>query len=167
MDGYFNYLSSLIEGDEYSILLSILDDTEFIVKVRGDENRLYDVLNLRNLYGGKIERIEPTVLELLISLAVTCENKIMRGDEDNRTPEWFWMICTNLGLDKYNDIYCENNLNSSYEIRRIVEVFNERTYKRNGVGSAFPLPNTKKDMRRVELWYQLNWYMAENFKYEL
>lgn len=164
---YFNYLSSIIDGDEYSFLLRALDDEEFLVKVRGDENRLYDILQLRESYDGNVERVSPTVLELLVSLAILCENKIMRGDEDDRTPEWFWMMITNLGLNQYNDIYCSNNINAEYDIKRVINTFVERTYKRNGVGGAFPIPDIKKDMRRTELWYQMNWYMAENFKYEI
>ena len=38
-----------------------------------------------------------------------------------------------------------------------------RTYDSNGYGGLFPLRNPREDQRKVELWYQLNAYLLEQF----
>jgi hypothetical protein len=68
----------------------------------------------------------------------------------------------NVGLDKFTD---ENYLD--FDGREMIEIILEkivsRSYHRNGRGSLFPLKHHKKDMRKVELWYQMAEYFMENY----
>ena len=41
----------------------------------------------------------------------------------------------------------------------IINRFLNREYKPNGEGGLFTIRNTKRDMRTVEIWYQLNEYI--------
>jgi hypothetical protein len=42
-----------------------------------------------------------------------------------------------------------------------LETFVWRNYDRKGVGGIFPLYRSRRDQRRVELWYQFNEYIEE------
>ena len=51
---------------------------------------------------------------------------------------------------------------SNYD-KRVVEShlnrFLRREYEPNGKGGLFTVRNRKCDLRDVEIWYQLNWYL--------
>ena len=37
--------------------------------------------------------------------------------------------------------------------------FMDRKYKRNGEGGLFTIEHCKYDLRSVEIWWQMNWYL--------
>jgi hypothetical protein len=45
------------------------------------------------------------------------------------------------------------------EIDDILTRLIERTYKPNGEGGFFPLPQTDEDQTKVEIWYQMSAYI--------
>jgi hypothetical protein len=67
----------------------------------------------------------------------------------------------NAGLDAFDDGNFDTMDDS--EVMKILDRIIERTYQRNGVGGLFPLKRDKKDQRKVELWYQMNAYLIENY----
>ena len=165
---YFQYLCDIIDGSNYYNLLWLLHNREFLVLVDGDYNRTKDALILRDGYVKAGMDKDATILEVLVSLSIRTEHDIMHDDHaGDRTPEWFWMMMSNLGLsgpewtdDRWDDI----------KIDKVVDtliIFNERRYNRDGTnGGLFPLRSSRRDLRKVELWYQLNWYLLENYEYE-
>jgi hypothetical protein len=82
--------------------------------------------------------------------------------DDLRMVDWFWMMLGNAELDGFTDeaFYA---LRGHILVDKILNRILDRTYKRDGIGGLFPLKHPKKDQRRVELWYQMNAYLVENY----
>lgn len=149
-------------------LLMALHDTEFRYSIPLDENREEDGLNLRHRFA-KQYRYESyndtllyldrpcSVLEMMIALAVRAEEQIMDDpDIGDRTSQWFWGMIVNLGLGSMHD----DNFD-----RRLVDIsigkMLNRNYEPNGKGGLFTVRHRNEDMRDVEIWYQLSWYLNE------
>lgn len=170
MNRYFLYLIDLIDGREYSNLLEKLHSVEYNAYIKGDDNRTSFGKKLRDEFDGVYDGPfgGATILEVLVGLSIECENKLMYDEEKgDRTSSWFWMMLHNAGITYWSD---ENSHRPDFEeaTEEWIYIFNNRKYKRDGTGgNIFILKKPQKDMRKVELWYQLNWYMVENFKYEL
>lgn len=169
---YFEWLSDIVCPDNASKkrafydLLCFLQDTPFRYSIANDKNRVGDAIALRMLFLD-INHIDPqhhsvisfeaSVLEVLISLAKRCEEDIMDDlGFGNRTEKWFWVMLENLELD-----YMSNKKFNMVIAKRRIDVFLDRRYDMNGKGGAFILQKCSKNMREVELWYQLNWYLGE------
>lgn len=183
VNGYFEWLMSLIafdgeeayEPSEYRELLDILLATEFYWSLELDGNRAYDGLHLRALYsddyprdGRRLARVMPeqcSVLEMLIALARRCENEIMYDpDFGDRTGLWFWIMVENLGLTAFPDrVFRKNRRWASKCVCDVVETFLDRGYEADGTGSIFSIRGFQSDMRETELWYQMQYYLNENF----
>lgn len=170
-NNYFDWLCELIGGKgRHSLLLHKLFTTEFYWTVDRDEDRVDDAKDLRATYLNAVKMDDSTglnyvsVLEVLITLSIACEDRLMNDREyGDRTGEWFWMMITNLGLQVYSDDVW--TLDSENEVAHILDIWMSRKYSYNGIGSAFPLQNCIKDMRKVDLWYQLQAFLLENFEF--
>ena len=168
MKDYFTWLCELLDGDgKYNRLLNTLYYREFIYSVPNDANRAFEGVEIRRKYCKEMGiKYEPlsfkyqycTILELLLGLAYRCEDIMSDQREEVSVQEWFWKLLSNLHISEYDD----ENFNESkanLPVNRIID----RAYERNGEGGIFPLKYTKKDQRRVELWYQMNEYLVENY----
>lgn len=169
MNQYHLWLTSLV-CDEYhqryfQALLETLNETEFTWVVPNDMNRAADGIDLRSRFAEEhnidyreirdaLNR-QCSVLEMMVGLACRCEDSIM-GDEDfgDRTQQWFWTMIENLDLDIMDDDHYND-----YIVHRNIRVFLDRTYKRDGQGGLFVVPHCKKDLRKIEIWYQMCWYL--------
>lgn len=162
-------------GHTYWLLLKDLHQKAFFWSVPNDDNRAYEGLQLReefqdevgvnfrgNPYVDTTLDGECTMLELIIGLAKRCAS-VMEDQEVNiPTSDWFWKLLHNARLDRFtDDSYFE--CGGSGRVEMILDKILERTYHRDGEGGFFPLKNHKKDQRKVELWYQLNAYLLENY----
>ena len=99
----------------------------------------------------------PTMLEVMAALALRCEENIMHDDDiGDRSDEWFYGMLCSSGLDACNDENFDENV-----AKEIVNRILERKYSKNGKGGLFTLSNPPKDLRKVEIWYQLLWYLDE------
>lgn len=76
----------------------------------------------------------------------------------NRTGEWFWTMLVNLGLGHMSNAHYDEA-----EVDYILERFVNREYSPQGEGGLFVVKNPQSDMRKVEIWYQMCWYLTENF----
>lgn len=172
-DEYFEWLFNIVCGDRFSEktsyrkLLVRLHSTEFIYSVPKDRNRAEDGLSLRrrfillngyeNSYGLIMEYLHGpcSVFEMMAALAICCEESIM--DDPNmgdRTGQWFWGMIANLGLnDMWGAQYDQENVDS------IIKRFLNRDYEPNGKGGLFTVRHCDADLRDVEIWYQLCWYL--------
>lgn len=172
-DGYYIFLVDRVNCNKYHVedytkLLKVLYNMEFYWIVSFDQNRASSGLALRREYekefGGNPYEIldgQCSVLEMMVALAVDCEDRIMgdvRNSYEDNTPRWFWSMIENVGLDNAtNDNFDEQRVNDI-----ILRVLN-RDYEWNGEGSFFPVIHPMEDMRNVEIWYQLNWWLNEQF----
>ena len=176
---YFNWMCSVAFPDEhirshYSNALTLLNTINFTYLIDLDENRMLDGLDLRYhfSYGTKLpyeyvseelNDIPCSVLEMMIALALRCENSIMSNSNyGDRTSEWFWKMFTNLGLDKYPDEIWNETI---YQVATgIINRFLQREYEPDGTGSLFRFNSPSFDMRNVEIWDQMCLYMSEIVK---
>ena len=85
------------------------------------------------------------------------EETIMEdADIGNRTGQWFWGMIVNLGL---GGMYGANY--DPVTVDQIISRFLDRAYDYDGKGGLFTVRAPRKDMRTVEIWYQMNWYLSE------
>jgi hypothetical protein len=99
-----------------------------------------------------------SILEVLIGLAIRCCETLADDDNNMRIDQWFWLLMSNCGLNRFTD-----DRYSSLDTDEIVDRIVYRRYERNGVGGLFPLKRARRDQRKVELWYQMSYYLVENY----
>ena len=171
-NNYFKWLCDIVGGMcARSKLLSILYDIDYYWIVSFDEDRETDGLYLRKVYKDFVgaER-EPDigkckVLEVLVSLAISCEDNIMHDrDIGDRTGVWFWLMLTNLGLMemRFTDSYLTNE--EEEEVRSVIDFMLSRKYGNDGQGSLFPCASFVPNFVNLDLWLQMNTYLNENFE---
>lgn len=168
---YFDWLYNIVCGERYSDrtsygkLLMFLHSIEFRYILPMDKNRALDGLDLRRRFSIDLGYEDDyladhitgkcSVLEMMIALAVRCEENIMDDTRyGNRTAQWFWGMINSLGLSGMVD-----NRFDKRSANDIIQTFLDREYKPNGKGGLFTIKSTRKDLRKVEIWYQLNWYL--------
>lgn len=174
---YFEWMCQLVSGrpyfkrETYRKLLSLLHSIDFTYTIEMDGNRADDGINLRYHFGYErgyedyiiasyLDDRPCSVLEMMVALAKRCEESIMddpaKGD---RTGQWFWGMIENLGI-----IGCFDrnfDLGTKDYVRDRIDIFLNREYGSNGNGGLFTVNHAKRDLRTVEIWYQLNWYLNE------
>lgn len=162
LNDYFDWLYfKVVKNNSYRKLLSMLHNMEFRYSLDHDENRAMDGINLRWYYvedGGQDEilrwKSSCTVLEMLVAAAMQMEVIMEDPDADYGTPHWFWMFMSNLDLVDMTD----DNYDKTYIYGR-VSMFMDRTYEPDGYGNIIYIPDSKDDLRDVEIWWQMCWYM--------
>lgn len=170
---YFEWLSDLVCGDRFSSrisyrkLLMHLHRTEFRYLIQRDQNRAKDGVGMRyrfaldNGYERDTDAIMDildgpcSVLEMIVGLTIRCEETIMDDPTmGDRTSQWFWGMISNLGLGAMSDDRFDKRLATD-----IIDDFLDRRYEPNGRGGLFTIRNCDEDLRKVEIWYQLCWYL--------
>lgn len=166
---YFEWMIRIVCGERYSKetsyrrLLMHLHTTVFDYTIPMDANRADDGIQLRRrycLYHGQIDRSylnigECTVLEMMIALALRCEEEIMDDpDVGDRTSQWFWLMVTNLGLGGITD----DSYDREY-VSDVLDRFLNREYEPNGRGGLFWIRKCTDDLRDIEIWRQMMWYL--------
>ena len=169
-DEYFEWLCDLIDSRRYSNrtsycrLLAHLHNIEFTWCLSRDENRADDGIQLRRRYALALNDMSLSdyilgpcsVLEMMIAPAIRCEETIMddalMGD---RTGQWFWGMIHNLGLSSMRD----TEFDIDYVDDVIARLLN-REYEPDGRGGLFTVRHCTHDMRTVEIWCQLSWYLG-------
>lgn len=171
---YFDWMYRLVADDRYPKsyrkLFSRLHDTEFTYTIPMDGNRAEDGIDLRYRFGREnaypdaivaslLDVVPCSILEMMIALSIRCEEHIMDNPEiGNRTGEWFWEMIVNLGLGSMDDA----RYDEAY-VDDILERFLNREYEADGTGGLFTVRNPRYaqyDLRNVDIWYQLNWYVS-------
>lgn len=166
-DGYYHWLTKFVGGEfDYSKLLTTLFKKEFSYFLVMDGNRAEDGLDLRGRYEyesgysrGFLTKYygdgSCSILEMMVALSIRCENAIMSDDfYGDRTSLWFWNMVDSLGLSKMVD----TNFDAE-AVNYILDQFIYRQYDRNGHGGLFTINNCPIDLRTVEIWMQMNWYL--------
>jgi hypothetical protein len=80
---------------------------------------------------------------------------------DHMSPqEWGEEILHNLQLDQMWDPLSQRKRQKAIDI---IEGVVWRNYKRDGTGGMFPLIRPEYNQKKVEIWYQLNAYVMQNY----
>ena len=165
---YFDWLCDIVCGKRFSKnisykrLLACLHSIEFRVVIPNDINRAKDGVDMRRryylTYGRIVDDGSPcTVLEMMVALTVRCEENIMDNPSfGDRTGQWFWSMINTLGLSDMID----NRFDEEF-VREKIDIFLNREYEPNGQGGLFKLRHCRRDLRKVEIWYQLCWYLDQ------
>ena len=171
---YFKWMIGLVYDDRYlkktsyHKLLRHFHEVDFEFSDPMDGNRAEDGTDLRYRFAYENEYSGPmvatylddrpcSVLEMMIALAVRCEEQIMDDPEvGDRTGQWFWNMIVSLGLGGMTDLRYSEDI-----VDQKIERFLRREYKRNGEGGLFTVHEHPQDMRSVDIWYQMHYYLDE------
>lgn len=171
---YFEWMVTLVcenrfvGNNSYRKLLSYLHDTEFIYYLHRDGDRATDGMDLRYrfaYYNQDLQDAEKyltgpcSVLEMMIALAIRCEEQIMVDPKiGDRTGQWFWKMVVSLGLGGMLD----SRFDSAY-VEKSVYKFLNREYETDGRGGLFTVRNSTRDMRDISIWDQLSYFLDSSF----
>ena len=168
---YINWLCSKVmnatQRRKYKRLASLLHSEEFIFSVKNDINRASDGIKLREQFFEETKYDGPldddiydgpcTFLEMIIALAMRIERDIMGDGTFDRTPYWFWCMLENMGINHMDDNKCDDEA-----VIRAVSIVNKRKYDWDGSnGGLFPVNWKGTDLRKVEIWFQANWWLND------
>lgn len=168
-DEYFDWLCELIDHKRFSRQLSYrkllmhLHNIEFTWFVLNDDNRADDGIQLRRKYSLAMDDLSLqrylkgpcSVLEMMIALAVRCETFMDDDQLGDRTGQWFWGMIHSLELNSMTDAKFDRD----YVDDVIARLLN-REYEPDGRGGLFTVKNSQHDLRTVEIWCQLSWYLG-------
>lgn len=160
-------------GPHYHALMQRLNRTMYWYIKALDQNRATDGVMLRYKFvqlGLKksvdrafdiVSRVfgedPPSVLEVLVALAIRCETSIMSNGETNRTAEWFWNMIVSLDLHNMDN----RGFDEAY-VNMCVNGWLLELYNTDGSGGLFTLTNPKDiDMRQLDIWKQMNAWLIE------
>lgn len=168
-DKYFEWMFDLVcnnryaEPISYRRLLSYLHDRTFTYSIPKDSNRAADGVSLRYYFSydtgcacadGYLD-MPCSVLEMMISLAIRCEEDIMDdATKGDRTGQWFWKMIVNLGLGSMTD----DRFDLKY-VEETIDIFLNREYEADGRGGLFTVRDCPYDMRDLEIWVQMCYFL--------
>jgi hypothetical protein len=165
---YFNWLcAKVVDVREtnpnllYWELLKVLQTTEFVWLLSGDDNRAEDGKELRRefLIAADLPDNQDwryilgcSLLEMFIAFSRRTE-----FDSGVKARLWFWEFMDNLGLKEFNDANFD-----PHKVDDILQEFIWRTYDDHGHGGMFPMKSPLSgDQRKVEIWYQFCDYLVD------
>ena len=168
---YFEWMYDLVCGGRYAKdisyrkLLMQLHRTNFVYSIPMDENRELDGIDLRRRFAYDTYQDEDqvrdaligpcSILEMMIALSIRIEEEIMDNPNiGNRTSQWFWGMVVTLGLGSMTDDNFDLKL-----VKNNLQRFLNRDYEPNGQGGLFLIRNCDQDLRKVEIWHQVCWYL--------
>lgn len=170
---YFEWLYDMVcesrfgEDTSYRKLFSHLHNIEFRYSIPMDANRAEDGIGLRyrfavlNGYKDSFREVlghldgPCSVFEMMVALAIRCEEDTMDDAEiGDRTSQWFWGMIVNLGLGSMSDSRFDRRF-----VDYTIDIFLDRDYEPDGRGGLFTVRNSDSDLRDVEIWHQLCWYL--------
>lgn len=171
---YLQWMSSLVfpnerEKQRYTFLLDALDKSMFYFSIPMDENRMRDGIDLRYRFaydnGYSNEEVSRalnhnmscSMLEMMVALALKGDERILYDYETGGKVDYIFKIM----LDSLQLTHMTNdNFDPGYVDYRIDCLLN-REYDYNGYGGLFTVENPRRDMRSVDIWYQMNWYLQK------
>lgn len=172
---YFDWMYDLVckgrfaDTISYRKLLKYMHAEPFVYIIKGDVDRYYDGITLRRRYALEQRRYGQdydyimqcleddvcTVFEMILALAIRCEEEIMSNPTvGDRTGQWFWKMIVNLGLGGMTDDRFDEE-----EVRKILDKFMQRKHAADGRGGLFIVRNCRHDLRSVEIWTQMTWFL--------
>lgn len=171
---YLEWMYQTVCDDQYTKNLSYrklftyLYDTEFTYTRPMDGNRYEDGIDLRyefgrssgitdNMIAAYLDNRPCSVLEMMIALSIRLETNIMCNEDlGDRVGQWFWEMIVNLGLGRMND----RNFDEDH-FENAMRTFMNHEYDRDGKGGLFRTTDKSKDMRTLDIWYQMHAYLND------
>lgn len=166
---YFDWMCNIIcdkkylNWDSYHTLLDYLYNRDFYYIVDMDSNREAAGIDLRyrfayetnreyTMVASYLDNKPCSILEMITALIIRCEEMI--GYQNG---QWFCDMIHSLGLESMTD----DNFDIAY-VDEVIDRFLNRQYSRNGKGGLFTVTTHGQDLRQVEIWCQMCWYLGEN-----
>jgi len=155
------------EREQYGYLLDALHASMFYFSIPMDENRMRDGIDLRYRFayenGYDNHEVENalnvtsscSMLEMMIALSIKGDERILYDYETGGRADYIFM--TMLESLEFNDM-TNDRFDPGYVNSKINGVLNHE-YDYNGYGGLFVVNNPRRDMREVDIWYQMNWYL--------
>lgn len=169
---YFNWLvDSLNLNAGYKIqhysLFKALHNISYEYFNVMDENRYQDGIDLRYRFGSDtnipyyditecIDICECSVLEMLVALILKIDNMITYDPKDSLKAELFVDIAKSLGINEQINA----NFNQEY-VNQCIFNWLHGQYEVNGQGGIITVQYPRQDMRTVDHWTQVMWYVNE------
>lgn len=166
---YFNWMKNKVcdgvisRNNSYRKLLAYLYAVDFNWTLDKDINRAQDGKDLRWTFAYEkgirsYDELEGpcSVLEMIVALSIRCEEFMDDPEIGDRTSQWFWKMITNLGLGGMTDRRFDEK-----HVEYVVDRFMNREYEADGRGGLFTVSHPDFDMRDVEIWVQMSWYLDE------
>ena len=171
-DDYYKWLISLVcehrfyDQISYDKLLRRLHEIDFRYLLPRDGNREHDGRDLRRRFALSDEcpyeislvtdilAGPSSVLEMMVALAVRCEEFMDDISYGNRVGQWFWTMVVNLGLGAMSDARFDKEY-----VDETIQIFLNRDYAPDGRGGLFWIRDCEYDLRSIEIWVQLSWYL--------
>lgn len=167
---YFDWMYDIVcknrfgKDISYRKLLTFLHEVPFEYNNRRDRSRAEDGVNLRYRFPYESVGIDDisryidspcSILEMMLALAIRCEETIMDNPAyGDRTGQWFWNMISSLGLSSMED-----SIFDMKTVKEVVMKFLNRDYEPNGKGGLFTIRDCEDDLRSVEIWVQMLWYL--------
>ena len=170
---YFEWMYDMVcrdrfsKSNSYRALLKYLHSEPFVYILKKDDDRYCDGIALRRRFALSNTKYDYnyitdclgddlcTVLEMILALAIRCEEGIMDNPAlGDRTAQWFWKMIVNLGLGGMIDDRFDEK-----EAEKILETFMYREHSPDGHGGLFVIRGCKHDLRDVEIWTQMTWFL--------
>lgn len=166
-EDYLQWLESQLRDEHvdsrktYLGLTALMLDTPFTWSVPMDDNREADGLALRvefahleHIRQPSMEHLGPcSFLEVLVALS-----RRLAFVAGGNPAGWAWQLLSNLELHRLPDPFTRSKQHKASEIMLVAM---NRTYLPDGTGGFFPLTRPDGDQTRIELWYQMNAFIAE------
>ena len=176
---YYSWMCQLVYDDRYSNaigysrLLGHLYDRTYHYMIGFDANRESNGIELRYIYAfehgisypeaaSALDIYPCSILEMMIALSVKCEEIMSDPAFGNRTGEWFWQMIRSLGLIGMNDQHYDEAF-----IDNIIDRFISNEYESDGRGGLFWIKGTSADLRMVDIWTQMHWFLNEYYKEDI
>ena len=174
---YFDWMYEIVCGDRFSKnisyrkLFQYLHTIEFTWIIPRDSNRAEDGIDLRYRYAyfnplisdEDIDYVREylggpcSVLEMMVAIAIRCEEEIMDDPTiGDRTGQWVWRMINNLDLSAMSD----DRFDEEY-VWSAIQTFLNRDYAPDGTGGLFVVRHSDYDMRNIEIWTQLSYFIGE------
>lgn len=163
----FWLLSNLMSDEDhntYYFLGLVLNGIEFYYTMPEDENRALDGISLRKSYSNNTEddifgimSCGCTALELLVALSMHMNN-ITYYPGDNESA-WFWIMLENLDIKISDKDWPKQD--SLDIIKSNLSRWFDRKFTKKGKGSPFPMKKCQEDLRHVNMWDHMQWYIGE------
>lgn len=164
-----NYLRWLcddvgLDYERYKDVASTLLYFKFDDSLENDVNRTWDAIANRREFETEYD-VEVDIwkehcglLEMMVVLARRAADIMYEDADEDRTEYYFWVMFSNLGLDKFGGIRYNHQ-----KVIHICQILNERKYSSDGKGGLFRFKNPPGVPNEVEIWSQLNWYLTEKY----
>lgn len=152
----------LITPRSYVNILTLLANTIYVPTLPLDANRADDGVHLIQTFyyettgsiHGPWYPEQCSMLDMMLALAIRGEDTMGDMDQGDRVGVWFWRMVDSLGL-----LIPDNKYTTDNYPKMVLERFMKSEYSPDGRGGLFTLPGCPVDLRIVEIWDQMSWYL--------